>query len=187
MELIIKNMVCNRCVIVVSNVLAELRIEAEIVTQGQVLLKAPLTAFQLSGFSRELNKNGFEILDDSKKIIIEKVKNNIIAIIHSTDGITVKTNFSQIIRDATGTDYNTVSALFSRTEGITIEQFIISQRIERAKELLAYDELNLGEIALKLGYSSLQHLSTQFKKVTGTTPSAFKKSRAVKRLALDAI
>ncbi|RZM06996.1 MAG: AraC family transcriptional regulator, partial [Pedobacter sp.] len=120
-----------------------------------------------------------------KKILTERVKNIIIGIIHDTDGIHLKTNFSNIIQKETGTEYNTVSVIFSNLEGITIEQYIILQRIERAKELLIYDELTLGEIALMLGYSSLQHLSSQFKKVTGLTPTSFKSIKESKRLALD--
>jgi AraC family transcriptional regulator len=187
MKLIIKNMVCKRCILIVRKLLEEMQLHADSITIGEAQLRESLSEMETVMLDRKLREQGFEILDDRKKILIERVKNTIIEIIHNVEGIHLRTNFSVLIAQATLTDYNTVSTLFSSQEGITIEQYIILQRIERVKELLAYDELNLGEIAETLGYSSLQHLSTQFKKVTGLTPTAFKKVKDRKRSALDTV
>lgn len=187
MNLIVKNMVCQRCIIVVSHILAAMQLDTESVTMGQISLKKDISSKELDLLDANLRQRGFEILDDRKRILTEKVKNKIIEIVHGAEAIHLKINFSQVIKDVTGLEYSSVSTLFSGIEGCTIEQYIILQRVERAKELLLYDELSLGEIAQLLGYSSMQHLSTQFKKVTGTTPSAFKKQRTVKRMALDAL
>lgn len=180
-------MVCNRCLLVVRQQIEDMHLEVEKITLGEVIISQKLNPSQLHILGSKLMEKGFEILDDKKKILIEKVKNKIIAIIHASSGVHLKTNFSTIIQQYTGTEYSTVSAIFSNLEGITIEQYIILQRIERAKELLIYDELTLGEIALLLGYSSLQHLSSQFKKVTGLTPTSFKKIKESKRQAIDTL
>ncbi len=125
---------------------------------------------------------GFERIDDRKARIIENMKNKVIEMIHHTDQISKKFNWSDIISTDLHYEYNYLSSLFSSVEGITLEQFIIGQKIEKAKELLFYDELNLSEIAFKLGYSSVAHLSGQFKKVTGFTPSELKKSRKIDQI-----
>jgi len=119
------------------------------------------------------------------KKFVEKVKNIIIEVIHGADEVDLTMNFSSLIGQKLHIDYNYISSLFSNTEGITIEQYIILQRIERAKELLVYNELTLSEISYKLGYSSVQHLSIQFKKVTGLTPSHFKSIKENRRKPLD--
>lgn len=152
---------------------------------GEVELMEELSDLQINHLRDQLAGKGFELLDDRKTMIVEKVKNIIVEVIHGADEVDLKINFSNLIQQRLHIDYNYVSTLFSNTEGITIEQYIILQRIERAKELLVYNELTLSEISYKLGYSSVQHLSTQFKKVTGLTPSHFKAIKENKRKPLD--
>jgi len=130
-----------------------------------------------SVLAERLKNIGFELLDSARSQLVEKMKVFIINRIHHTDNIDVTSNWSDLLADEMNHDYNHLSTLFSTVEGITVEQYIIRQKIERAKELLFYDEKNLSEIAFFLGYSSVQHLSTQFKKITGHTPSQYKKER----------
>lgn len=186
MRIYIKNMVCNRCILVVKQELEKLRMEACSVTLGEVdLLKKPTTS-QLNQFKTNLNTLGFELLDDSKKQLIEKIKNTIIQHIqyNSFDN---KYNFSEFLSKALHKDYSYLSSLFSEVEGITIEKYVIHQKIEKVKELLIYDELSLSEIAFQLGYSSVAHLSSQFKKVIDLTPSHFKQVGRNKRKPLDSV
>jgi AraC family transcriptional regulator len=186
----IKNMVCNRCKMVVEQELEKLGFKADHVALGEVTLPEPdLSKEQLERIDHALQKVGFERIDDRKARLIESVKSKIIERVHHVDSIDRKFNWSDILADELHHDYNSLSNLFSSVEGITIEQYIIRQKIERAKELLFYDELNLSEIAHKLGYSSVAHLSSQFKKITGLTPSELKKSRKAEdvRNPLDAI
>ena len=138
---------------------------------------------------KELIKVGFERIDDKKSRMIEKIKTVIIEKVHHDKDHHIKYNWSTILKEALHYDYNYLSSLFSSVEGITLEQYIILQKIEKVKELLFYDELNMSEIADMMGYSSVQHLSGQFKKVTGATPSEFKKTRNLKgsRKPLDQI
>ncbi|TBX70317.1 AraC family transcriptional regulator [Flavobacterium silvisoli] len=185
MKLSIKNMVCQRCIMVVKQELEKNKLTAETVQLGEIIFKEEPSEDQLTALKQGLTAHGFEVLDDRKAMIIEKVKNIIVTIIHSTDEVNLKRNFSDIIAQQIPVDYNYISSIFSTTEGITIEQFIILQRIERVKELLVYNELSLSEIAYKLGYSNVQHLSTQFKKITGLTPSHFKSVKENKRKSLD--
>ncbi|MCF6132799.1 helix-turn-helix domain-containing protein [Flavobacterium wongokense] len=185
MKLSIKNMVCQRCILVVKQVLEKHNLEAEIVHLGEISFREDLPDEQLEQLKNGLAEHGFELLDDKKAMIIEKVKNIVVTLIHGSDDIDIKKNFSTLIADQIPIDYNYISSIFSTTEGITIEQFIILQRIERVKELLVYNELSLSEIAYKLGYSNVQHLSTQFKKITGLTPSHFKSIKENKRKSLD--
>lgn len=185
MKLSIKNMVCQRCIMVVKQELEKNNLTAFHIQLGEITFKDALSDAQIALLKKGLSAHGFEVLDDRKAMIIEKVKNIIVSIIHGTDAIELKRNFSDIIAQQIPVDYNYISSIFSTTEGITIEQFIILQRIERVKELLVYNELSLSEIAYKLGYSNVQHLSTQFKKVTGLTPSHFKLVKENKRKSLD--
>ena len=178
-------MVCQRCIMVVKQELEKNNLMADSVQLGEISFKEELSEAQMTTLKTGLAAHGFEVLDDRKAMIIEKVKNIIVSIIHSKDEIDVKRNFSDIIAQQIPIDYNYISSIFSTTEGITIEQFIILQRIERVKELLVYNELSLSEIAYKLGYSNVQHLSTQFKKITGLTPSHFKSVKENKRKSLD--
>lgn len=187
MKISIKNMVCNRCILVVKQELEKMNLTPIHVQLGEVELKEELSDSQINHLRDQLADKGFELLDDRKTMIVEKVKNIIVEVIHGGDEIDIKTNFSNLIQKKLYIDYNYISFLFSNTEGITIEQYIILQRIERAKELLVYNELTLSEISYKLGYSSVQHLSTQFKKVTGLTPSHFKAIKENKRKPLDQV
>jgi AraC-like DNA-binding protein len=186
MHLYIKNVVCNRCILVVRQELEKSKMEACSVTLGEVdLLKEPTTK-QLEQFRNALADLGFELLDNSKKQLIEKIKNTIINQVHHNVDES-QHNFSKILSQQLHKDYSYLSTLFSEVEGITIEKYIIHQKIEKVKELLIYDELSLSEIAFQLGYSSVAHLSSQFKKVTGLTPSHFKPVGRNKRKPLDKI
>lgn len=188
-ELHIKNMVCNRCITAVSNELTTLGLHPLIVEMGVVRLEEDeLDESKRSKLANRLNELGFELLDNSKTRLIEQIKNLIIEKVHRSDSLD-EVNWSNLISDQLFHEYNYLSALFSSVEGITLEQYIIRQKIEKVKELLFYDELSLGEIADRLDYSSIAHLSAQFKKITGQTPSQFKKTRAIdmKRKSLDAI
>ncbi|MCL4637531.1 MAG: AraC family transcriptional regulator [Pseudosphingobacterium sp.] len=187
MRLFVKNMVCNRCVMVVRQILDTMGIQPVSVSLGEIALKEALPKERYHMLREELTAVGFELLDDKRQKLVEKVKTLLIERIHNVDEINMKVNFSVFLQQQLTIDYNYLSTLFSQTEGLTIEQFIILQRIERAKELLVYNELTLSEIAYKLGYSSVQHLSTQFKKITGLTPSHFKQIKDRKRKPLDQV
>lgn len=152
---------------------------------GEVELEEDLSTIQMSYLKNWLSENGFELLDDRKMVLVEKVKNLIIETVHGADKIDLSIKLSYLIQQKLSIDYNYISSLFSNIEGITIEQYIILQRIERAKEFLAYNELTLSEIAYRLGYSSVQYLSTQFKKATGFTPTHFKSIKGNSRKPLD--
>lgn len=186
-KLHIRNMVCNRCIKVVKDELTQLGLNVETVRLGEVFLTEAEEKIDYDALRKTLESNGFELLDDRKSLLIEKVKNAVIEAIHQKDTIDIHINWSYYIQEKTGMDYQYLSSLFSSTEGITIERYIILQRIERVKEWLVYGEYNTSEIAYKLGYSSVQHLSTQFKKVTGMTPSAFKKLHVRDRKPLDEV
>jgi len=186
----IKNMICDRCKMVVNQELEKLGFHPEKIALGEVLLKEdPLSVEQQKKIDDVLMAVGFERIDDRKARLIESIKNKIIQLIHHSDRINLKVNWSTLLADEVHHDYGYLSSLFSSMEGITLEQYIIRQKIERVKELLFYDELNLSEIADRLGYSSVAHLSGQFKKVTGLTPSELKKSRKIdqERKPLDSI
>ena len=186
MHLSIKNMVCERCILVVRQELDKLNIKHTSVTLGEVETAEEITEKQLLQLKTNLAIIGFELLDDNKHKIIEKIKTVIIEQIHYSDADD-KHNFSEILSQKLHKDYSYLSSLFSDVESVTIEKYIINQKIEKVKELLVYDELNLSEIAFKLGYSSVAHLSTQFKKVTGLTPSHFKKLGGIHRKPLDKV
>ena len=177
MTLYIKNMVCNRCIMAVEQLLHKFGHVPEKVSLGEVILQNDLSEENLKQLDSELIALGFERIDDRKARLIEGIKNKIIQLIHHTDRVNLKHNWSDILSEELHYEYNYLSNLFSSVEGITLEQYIIRQKIERAKELLFYDELNLSQIADRLGYSSVAHLSAQYKKVTGLTPSELKKSR----------
>lgn len=188
--LYIKNMVCDRCKMVVNQELEKLGYHPEKVALGEVVLKENnLTTEQQKQIDEALMAVGFVRIDDRKARLIETIKNKIIQMIHGADRINLKVNWSTLLADEAHYEYGYLSNLFSSMEGITLEQYIIRQKIERVKELLFYDELNLSEIADRLGYSSVAHLSGQFKKITGLTPSELKKSRNIdqERKSLDSI
>ena len=182
----IKNMVCNRCIMVVQNELNNLGIEAKNVKLGEAELMKELTAQQKDTLENSLIKLGFELIDNKKSRVIEKIKTVIINRVHHQDN-DAKTNLSEILSKELHHDYHYLSNLFSEVEGTTIEKYFIAQKIEKVKELLVYDELSLSEIAFRLNYSSVAHLSNQFKKITGLTPSHFKQIREDKRKPLDKV
>ena len=184
----IKNMVCNRCIKVVKEEMEKLNYGVEKIELGEVVISSDKDKFNLEKIKEALEENGFELFDSRNANIIERIKILIINSIHhqSIESFS-DNNLSKEIVSETGLSYQYVSSLFSSTEGITIEKFIISQKIEKVKELLVYDELTLSEIAYILGYSSVQHLSNQFKKITGLTPTYFKRLKEKKRKPLDKI
>lgn len=182
----VKNMVCNRCILVVRQQLETLGLHPEHVVLGEVTVKEEnLNISQWEAIDRVLASVGFERIDDRKSRLIEAIKNEVIKRIHHPDGLDRKSNWSTLLSEALHYEYSHLSGLFSSVEGITLEQYIIRQKIERVKELLFYDERNLSQIAHLLGYSSVAHLSSQFKKVTGLTPSELKKSRGGLRMPVD--
>lgn len=170
-------MVCNRCIMVVEQALGKLGLEAEHINLGEVVLKKEPNQQQLEQLDQSLLQLGFERIDNRKSRLVEAIKNQVIHGIHYSKGTARKHNWSDILADELHQDYNYLSSLFSSEEGITLERYIIRQKIERAKELLSYDELTLSEIADQLGYSSVAHLSAQFKKTVGLTPSVFKRQQ----------
>jgi AraC-like DNA-binding protein len=185
--LYIKNMVCNRCIKVVDEELSKLGLTVKNIKLGEVIAETDDESFPMKKIEKILSDNGFELIDDMNAKIIEKIKVLIINKIHYSNQKAGKINFSKYLSGEIGKNYSHLSSLFSSKEGITIEKFIIHQKIERVKELLAYNELTLSEIAYSNGYSSVQHLSSQFKQVTGMKPSDFKKSKEPVRKSLDKI
>lgn len=181
----IKNMVCSRCQKVVRKELESLGLHPLEVKLGEVTLQEPAGAVDHVVISKALAQHGFELLEDKKAWVVQQIKGTIIETVHHQTAAHV--NFSQRITERVGLDYAYLSSLFSASEGITIEKYVILQRVERVKELLVYDELSLSQIADGLGYSSVQHLSGQFRKTTGLTPSAYKKLRRKERRPLDEI
>jgi AraC-like DNA-binding protein len=180
-------MVCHRCKLAVETELKKLKFHPLKVELGEVVIKEDtLTVEQKTQLANNLQQLGFELLDDKKQKLIEQIKTFIIEVVHYNKEQLQK-NFSALIAEKLHHDYSSLSKLFSETEGITIEQFIITQKIEKVKELLTYDEKNLNEIAFDLDYSSTAHLSSQFKKVTGLTPTAFKQSNIHHRKTLDKV
>lgn len=180
-------MVCDRCLMVVKQHLEALSIAYLNIELGTVKLAEPLEENQLMNLKDSLHLLGLELLDNKKASLVMQIKSIIIRSIHSVESTEKNQKLSAIITGKLKLEYNYLSAIFSEMEGITIEKYGILQRIERAKELLDYNELSLNEIADLLLYSSVQHLSLQFKKVTGLTPSQYKKSKEVSRKPLDQI
>ena len=189
MILIIKNMVCARCIRSVEHLLTEAGLEAKKVRLGEALLAISPNPAQLTQLRQSLESEGFELLDDRNSQIIAQIKNLVVnEIHHATANKSEAMNFSDFLARKTGYDYTQISKLFSSVEGLTIEKYIIAQKIERVKELLIYNELSFGDIAFQTGYSSTQHLSNQFRQVTGMTPTQFKAERTLHgRKPLDAV
>jgi len=180
-------MVCHRCKMVVTAALEKLSLHPLNVALGEVVIEEKeLSKEQQEKLSQSLKSVGFELIDDKRSKLIEQIKTFIINTIHYKDEQPQK-NFSELIAKHLHHDYSYLSNLFSEVEGITIEQYIINQKIEKVKELLVYNELSLSEIAFQLGYSSTAHLSNQFKKLTGLTPSQFKKIGVQNRKSLDEV
>lgn len=184
--LFIKNMVCDRCIMVVQQEMDKLRLEVKKIKLGEVTLEKELTPNERVALESALVPLGFQVIDDKKGRIIEQIKNVIIDLVHYKDN-DAKTNLSDILSSKLNHDYNYLSNLFSEVEGTTIEKYFIAQKVEKVKEFLVYDELSLSEIAFRLNYSSVAYLSNQFKKVTGLTPSHFKQIREDKRKPLDKV
>jgi AraC-like DNA-binding protein len=177
-------MVSIRCKMLVKEELKRLGLHYVTVNLGEVDIMENISIEQREQFKSALLKSGLELMDNKKAILIEKIKNVIVEMIHYTDEMP-KVNFSIYLSEKLGYDYTYISNLFSETEGTTIEHYIILHRIERVKELIIYDELNLTEIAWKLHYSSVAALSNQFKKITGLTPSFFKSLKHKRRSTLE--
>lgn len=184
MKLYIKYMVSLRCKILVMDELKKLGLHYVLVDLGMVEILEEITDEQRAQLKKSLMKSGLELLDDKRSIIIEKIKNLIIEMIHYSDELP-KMNYSDYISDSLGYDYTYLANIFSEVKGITIQQFIITHKIERVKELLIYDELNLTEIAYNLHYSSVAHLSNQFKKITGLTPTYYKQLKDKRKKNLE--
>lgn len=182
----IRNMVCNRCIKVVSEELAGLGLDVRNIALGEATVGGTLTAEKLHKVRAALERNGFELIEDKRATTVERIKLAVLTFVRDSDP-EVRRTISSFIARQLGQEYHALSTLFSSMEGITIEQFAILQKIERVKELLKYGELTLSEIAYRLGYSSVAHLSSQFKKVTGMTPSAFKRMVTNTRTPLDRV
>jgi len=176
-------MVCIRCKMVVKQQLTKLSLHFVTVELGEVEIVENISSAQLMGFRIALLKYGLELLDDKKSILIEKIKKVIVELIHYSDE-PAKVNFSDYLSEKLNHDYTYMANLFSEVVGINIEHYLIMHKVERVKELLVYDELSLTEISYKLNYSSVAHLSNQFKKITGLTPSHFKKFKQNRQLGL---
>jgi AraC family transcriptional regulator len=181
--LYVRNMVCDRCIRVVQQELERLGLDVRSVTLGEVTLTGIARDLPMDQIRKTLEENGFELIEDRKARTIEQLKLAILKFVRETGDRRLKS--SAYLSRELGLDYHYLSTLFSSVENITIEQYIIRQRVERAKELLKYGELTLSEIAYDLGYSSVQHLSSQFKHITGLTPTAFKRMTVNMRTALD--
>ncbi|NII26474.1 helix-turn-helix transcriptional regulator [Pseudoflavitalea sp. X16] len=177
-------MVCIRCKMVVKEELTKLGLHCIVVELGEVEIVENITQQQHDQVQRALLRSGLELMDDKKSMLIQKIKNVIIELVHySEEPLRVK--FSEYLSKKLNYDYTYLANIFSEVQGTTIEKFIISHKIERVKELLVYDQLNLSEIAYQMHYSSVSHLSAQFKKVTGLTPSHFKQIKKKRRNMLD--
>lgn len=182
----IKNMVCDRCVMVVRDIFARLSIEVARVVLGEVETRETLTAEQVQQLTAQLEAVGFEVIDNRRSKLIELIKNCIRDLVYRKEG-SLKVNLSDYLAEHVHLDYSYLTSLFSEAEGTTIEKYFIAQKIERVKELLVYDDLSLSEIAHRLNYSSTAHLSSQFKKVTGLTPTFYKQLSDKRRKPIDKV
>jgi len=184
LKLFIKNMVCIRCKMVVKDQLQKLGYHPVIVELGEADITEDLSAAELEQVRTALMHSGLELMEDKKSILIQKIKNIIIELVHYSEEPLV-VNLSEFLHQKLDHNYTYLANLFSQVQGTTIEKYFISHKIERVKELLVYNELNLTEIAYLMHYSSVAHLSAQFKKVTGLTPSHFKQLREQRRKMLE--
>lgn len=191
MKLVIKNMVCDRCKLVVQSILDEQKLCVISVQLGEVDFgNNPPSIDQLDIFNKKINALGFELVSDKKSQMMVSVKKHIVELVTliQQSEIDEKIKLSHYLSNKLHHDYTYLSNLFSTVEGVTIEQYFINQKIETVKELLIYDEISLTEISYRIGYSSVAHLSRQFKKVTGSTPTQFKKLRdASSRKSIDKV
>ena len=183
----IKNMVCNRCIKVVKEELENLGYQVNSIILGEATIQTK-DKINFDLINKVLTENGFELIDSRQARVIERIKITVIESIRDmAEGKLKDISFTDLLQENLNLSYQYLSTLFSSSEGITIERYIILQKIEKVKELIVYDELSFSEIAYRLGYSSVQHLSSQFKKITGLTPSHFKKIKSFKRNPLDKI
>ncbi|HLF45484.1 MAG TPA: AraC family transcriptional regulator [Chitinophagaceae bacterium] len=179
-------MVSGRCKMVVKEELKKLGLHFIVVDLGEVEIMENITTDQRDQIKIALKSSGLELIDDKRAILIEKIKNIIVEMVHYSDEM-IKTNFSDFLSEKLNHNYTYLANLFSEVQGTTIEHFIIAHKIERIKELIIYDELNITEIAWKMNYSSVAHLSNQFKKATGLSPSHFKKLKEKRRKPIEEI
>ena len=184
--LYIRNMVCDRCRMVVRELFAELGIEPLSVELGVVRTAVAVEDEQRKRLDARLRELGFELIDEPRQQIVERVKAEIIRLVHRDNGA-LRVNLSDRLTEATHHEYSQISKLFSETTGTTVEKYFIAQKIERVKELLTYGELSLGEIADLMNYSSAAHLSAQVKSLTGMTPTRFREQAAGHRKPLDKV
>lgn len=184
MKLSIKNMVCNRCIAAVELELEKLGLHAVSVVLGEVELEKECTQTQERELLKRLRALGFDLIYDKKNKTIERIKTIVIDLVYNKNNV-LQVNLSDYLANDLAQDYSALSNLFSEMEGITIERYFIAQKMERVKELLTYNELTLSEIAIQLQYSNVAHLSNQFKKTTGFTPTFFKQSRVRTRKQID--
>ena len=182
----IKNMVCPRCIASVRDIFNELKIQTASIELGEVITSSDMNNVQKSQLKEKLVAQGFELLEDNKSKLIAKTKAIIVDQIHHEKG-DLKVNFSTLLMEKTNHEYSSLSRLFSSVEGITIERFILKQKIERVKELIFYNEMTFSEIAFHMDYSSVAYLSAQFKKETGMTPTQFKNQKKIDRKPLDTL
>lgn len=181
----IKNMVCSRCIRAVRSSLSELGIPVAHTELGKVEIPLPAEQLDLPAIREALEKEGFELLEDSRARLVERIKTEVINLVQKDKIGSLKTNLSDYLATQLDKEYATLSSLFSSVEGITLERFAILQKTERAKELLVYGELRVSEIAYRLGYSSGAHLTNQFRQETGFTPTQYRKQKAHHRHSLD--
>ena len=186
MKLYIKNMVSVRCKMIVKQELQKLGLHFIIVELGEVEIMETILGEQLEQVKIALLQTGLELMDGKRSVLIEKIKNAIVEMVHHNNEL-IKINFSDYLSEKLNHDYTYLANLFSEVQGTTIEQFIISHKIERIKELIIYDELTITEIAWKMNYNSVAHLSNQFKKVTGLSPSHFKQLKVKRRSPIEEI
>ncbi len=179
-------MVSNRCKMVVKDILKQLELHFVLVDLGEVDIMEDISIMQKEELKTLLKAAGLDLMDDKRAVLIEKIKNAVIEMVHHSDEV-MKVNFSDFLSEKLNHDYTYLANLFSEIQGTTIEQFVISHKVERIKELIIYGELNITEIAWKMNYSSVAHLSNQFKKVTGLAPSHFKQLKDKRRQPIEDI
>jgi len=184
LKLYIKNMVCIRCQMVVKAELEKMGLQYAYVKIGEADIADNILPVQLEQLDTALKKSGLLLMDNRKSILVERIKQTIIELVHYSED-QIKVNLSDYLSEKLNYDYTYLANLFTEVKGITIERFYLMHKIEKVKELIVYDELNLTEIAFKMHYSSVAHMSNQFKKLTGLTPSYFKKLKTKRRDTLE--
>jgi len=184
MKIFIQNMVSLRCKLMVKSKFDKLKLGYKTIELGEVELQKPISKANRQKLQIELQESGLELMDDKQAILIEKICNIIVEKIHYTEEFQ-SMNFSTFLAEKMHQDYHKLAEIFSKTKGVTIEHFMILHKVERIKELIMYDELNISEISYKMHYSSVAHMSKQFKQITGLTPSFFKSLPKKKRSNLE--